>query len=458
MLPDVLVCDPDTKFLDQAVKDLLGTVNLTVASDVMVAKRISSDTKKRFSALCVNASLEDPFALPLVRHFKAYRPATPIFMMVEKGKTFLSQEEQKRLHIEDAIEKPISPRDLIKKIIPVTFFEAEKLAQINAENSLDSGAEIDANMKAMHPISAESFLCGRTSFFDIYIKLGESRFLLLLKAGEAFDFSRIENYLKRGVKHFYIKREAQIFYLQYCDKLTENLLNNPNVPFSLKRDQVANLGAEAMMFLKGCGISESSLHGAERFVSFTHELIQKSEISKNPHVSDLLNNVAAMEHGGGVVFILSLLLEAEGFSDRKVIKSIAMGAMLHDIGLYQLPTALQDEDTPPSSEQDRLLFESHPKLGHDLLVGVRNISPITLQVVRQHHERRNRKGFPDKLGPGAIAPAAEMVGIADQFHRLMARKCKDPSLDVMSEIASQHYDEFSYPIMESFRKAFLAKR
>ena len=456
-LPEVLLCDTDTAFSQKAAEELKSSVTLTVAKTPLEAKNLVCDTKKRFSVLCVDAGFEKPYSLPMIRHFKSYRPATPICIIAQTPDQLLGEQERKKLHVEHSFVKPLEPRELIQKIIPVSFFESEKLRALSSQENSQTGDELSLMDSGMHPIDAGSFLCGKVSFFDVYIRLSEKRFLMLLKAGEEFGFDRLATYLKKGVKYFYIKKNAHLYYLQYCDKLTETILNNPTISVETKTKQVMNLGAETMSFLKDNGVSEISLQSAHRFVSFSHELIKKNELNKSPHVSSLLENAAAMEHGGGVVFILSLLLEAQKFQDRKVINGIAMGGMLHDIGLYQLPERLHEEWNTNLTKEEQKQFETHPMIGFEILAGVPRVDPMLLQVVKQHHERRNHKGFPANLGPGSISPVAEMVGIADVFHQLLLRKVKEPEIDVFEEMRAHHADSFSFTILEAFRKAFSLK-
>jgi HD-GYP domain-containing protein (c-di-GMP phosphodiesterase class II) len=86
------------------------------------------------------------------------------------------------------------------------------------------------------------------------------------------------------------------------------------------------------------------------------------------------------------------------------------------------------------------------------------VNPLVAQIVRQHHERRDRRGYPGKLGPGAITPVAEIVGIADSFQEFAARNKSDPDFHPLREMEKSQFDRFSLPIVEAFQKAFLLKK
>jgi HD-GYP domain-containing protein (c-di-GMP phosphodiesterase class II) len=119
-----------------------------------------------------------------------------------------------------------------------------------------------------------------------------------------------------------------------------------------------------------------------------------------------------------------------------------------------MPAHFQDEDEDTIKDEERALYEKHPIVGADMLKGIRLINPLVPQVVAQHHERRSRHGFPYKLGPGAISPVSELIGMTDTFNQLIKKSAKDSSLDPVIEMEKKYFDNFSFQVIESFRKIF----
>jgi len=77
--------------------------------------------------------------------------------------------------------------------------------------------------------------------------------------------------------------------------------------------------------------------------------------------------------------------------------------------------------------------------------------------VAQHHERRNKLGFPRRTGAGVVNRIAEIVGISDEFARLLQRATQDPRVNPFQIMEVDIFQGFSFPVVEAFRKAFLTR-
>lgn len=452
--PAFFICDSDTAFLTALHERESPSLRIVSARNRVDAQLRLADHSQRYSAIAINANVCEPYSLPLIRFCKMHRPATPICLMGDTPESLPGPEELKAVHVQQTAVKPVAPAELISQIFPSALFDKNKLLAL-ASTEAKPGEEALHEDNGMHAISAESFLCGKKSFFDVYVQLRPGKYVMILKAGDDFDFERVATYLRKGVKSFFIKKEAQQYFLQYCDKLTEALLKSEKIGAKAKQDQVQNYGRETLELLKNCGVSEMNLASARRFGGFAHTLVRQVE-KQNDAIQNFLSSAAHCDHGTGTAMILALMLDAMEYRDEKVVSVVAMGGLLHDIGLLWLPEKWTEADADQFSETDRARYEEHPAQGAEILTKIPNINPLLPQVVLQHHERRDRKGFPAKLGPGFISPVSEMIGLADTFQNLMV-KAKKENFDPLRELRSQHYDKFSLNIVEGFKKAMNLK-
>jgi len=72
---------------------------------------------------------------------------------------------------------------------------------------------------------------------------------------------------------------------------------------------------------------------------------------------------------------------------------LGIGALLHDVGQMRLPRNLLLK-SGAFTEQERSLFQSHPKLGATMISSAEGFSEITRRVVSEHHERIDGSGYP----------------------------------------------------------------
>ena len=226
--PRVLVADNDEKFL-QLLQSEKSQVDVTTTTDLRSTQLAIADVNVRYSAICLSTSLCDPMGIPLVKHAKTYRPSTAVYLLSSADKAQLNAGDLTGLHIQSEIHKPVTSQTFLQILVPVSYFNLADALEVSRTDLTKAGESREADDGQMHAIDAKSFLCGQKSFFDLFVKIADKKYVMLLKAGDAFEPERLLTYLKRGVTSFYIKKEAQLYYLQYCDKITSAILESSSV-------------------------------------------------------------------------------------------------------------------------------------------------------------------------------------------------------------------------------------
>jgi response regulator RpfG family c-di-GMP phosphodiesterase len=114
-----------------------------------------------------------------------------------------------------------------------------------------------------------------------------------------------------------------------------------------------------------------------------------------------------------VVMVSGLLAMELKFESQKAVKMVGMGALMHDIGLYDLLPDLTVEDPGRLSPADKLKWERHPERGEEMLRAFGGFEEVVYQAVSQHHQRK--RGDVGKRRVGNINMVSEIVGMADEF-------------------------------------------
>lgn len=94
---------------------------------------------------------------------------------------------------------------------------------------------------------------------------------------------------------------------------------------------------------------------------------------------------------------------------------IIYAAILHDIGKTCIPLNILKKPGELTPEE-RAIIETHPALGSEILLKSNDPSLKRYAVIiRQHHERPDGFGYPDRLLLHQINPIARIINIADRF-------------------------------------------
>lgn len=116
------------------------------------------------------------------------------------------------------------------------------------------------------------------------------------------------------------------------------------------------------------------------------------------------------------VCVLSTVLGKAMFFDQEKLETLAIGAMLHDIGKMQMDSKLFGE-TSNLTPEDIELLKTHTTLGFEDLRKRKEFSLVVAHIAFQHHEHMNGTGYPRHLKEGEIHPFAQIVAIADLYDK-----------------------------------------
>lgn len=117
------------------------------------------------------------------------------------------------------------------------------------------------------------------------------------------------------------------------------------------------------------------------------------------------------------VTILSMMLTKElGFTPQAA-QQLGMGAMVHDIGLTEIPSQVLMKSPDEYSHAEHELRAMHVEYGVD--IGRRiGLSPEALAIIGQHHEMVNGSGYPNALKEAEMTPAARVVSMVNFYDNL----------------------------------------
>jgi HD-GYP domain-containing protein (c-di-GMP phosphodiesterase class II) len=131
---------------------------------------------------------------------------------------------------------------------------------------------------------------------------------------------------------------------------------------------------------------------------------------------------------------------------------LAIGTLLHDIGMTKVPVAVLDKTTELTPEEVEII-RKHPETGYRMINSIFGISAISSCVAFQHHERYNGTGYPRGISGSSIHEFARIVAIADVFDSLTTEKVYRhaySSKEALDHIVSRVGTEFDPEMVKVF--------
>ena len=146
-----------------------------------------------------------------------------------------------------------------------------------------------------------------------------------------------------------------------------------------------------------------------------------------------------------------------GFSEEAIQGMRVMG-YLHDIGKIVVPADILSKPGG-LNEHERGIIRTHPRVGHDILAGIRFPWPVSLAIL-QHHERLDGSGYPDGIIGAAIARESRILAVADVVESMSSHRPYRASLGIeaaLGEIKSKSGRLYDPAVVKACLHLFLEK-
>lgn len=138
--------------------------------------------------------------------------------------------------------------------------------------------------------------------------------------------------------------------------------------------------------------------------------------------------------------------------DSHALHDLALGALLHDVGMLKLPPAVVNHEGPFSPEEYNKV-RSHASLGSGILTANEYYWPA-VDVAYSHHEHVDGNGYPRQLKGSSIPFNARIVSIVDVYDRLTSSDSYREQIlsptSAMGEIYAQKGKQFDPQLVEKF--------
>lgn len=164
-------------------------------------------------------------------------------------------------------------------------------------------------------------------------------------------------------------------------------------------------------------------------------------------------NVELIRHAMMVSAISVIIARSMKWTLAQNLEKLALGALLHDVGMKELPDDILEMPRHAMSRDQTAAYESHVYRGVEILRSMPSISDDIISIVLEHHENASGQGYPRRLRDIKMNPFARIVALADCFSYLVVESPNNPN--AKAPTAAIHYIEIT--LGQPFHKpAFLA--
>lgn len=229
------------------------------------------------------------------------------------------------------------------------------------------------------------------------------------------------------------------------------------------------------LILKGRLIGAMLLEGKTDGASFTdnelelltvisHQTITSLENAwlyerlKTNYFSTIQSLVAALEANDRYtsghsdrVRVLSLELGRYVGLDFRELETLEHASILHDIGKIGIDNVILQKQGKLTSKEYKLI-QTHPQIGNEILGPIDTLDDVR-QIILQHHERYDGRGYPSGLKGDEISLKSRILAVVDTFDAMMTERPYRKALSwqkVNHELTSNTGTQFDPYIVSAF--------
>ncbi|MBI3902302.1 MAG: HD-GYP domain-containing protein [Nitrosomonadales bacterium] len=107
--------------------------------------------------------------------------------------------------------------------------------------------------------------------------------------------------------------------------------------------------------------------------------------------------------------------------EKGAILDAGIGGLLHDVGKMHIPSLILNKPSTLTTAELGIM-RSHATIGCELLKQTPSMPESAIIITRQHHERYDGTGYPDKLKNGEISQLGQIAAIADVYDALTSNR------------------------------------
>ena len=256
---------------------------------------------------------------------------------------------------------------------------------------------------------------GKPPHVDLHLSLhGES--VLYCQAGSVFTEEAKQRLITNGIDTLYVNTGSLS-----SDQAASQLAGLLALPDSELKSEVkasfiqAASSSTATALIDQPGRSEAQ-QAVYRLSSVTVDHVMGGTRNLATLIKSIRHDDRLSTHAANTAIYATALGHEIGLGRSDLVR-LSVGAFLHDLGMTQVPSEIREKPTR-TTDLEWLVIENHPFEGVSLLSRDLDDRDFIALIVRDHHERADGTGYPNRIAETRIHYTARIVSIADAYDAL----------------------------------------
>lgn len=308
------------------------------------------------------------------------------------------------------------------------------------------------------PIELEFIQLDTVCDQEVYLKV-EGNFVLYRAASLPFrleDKSRLEA-AKTKIVFIAVRSEREL--RSFYEKNLTNIIENEQIDVKKKASILYTCAMGIAHDVFDRPHTSETIHSSRIIVENTIRMLGKGQEAFVQMVSLSGHDYYTYTHCVNVLTFSIALLSQMGNTSPKFLKEVGMGALMHDVGKTRVPVHILNKPGK-LTEEEWAVMKKHPIFGVQIVEG-QPIPERGLDIIVQHHEKRNGTGYPYGLSAWDIPIASQVVSLVDAYDAMTTDRVYQKAMkpfEALKIICTEMKDLYDMQMIEAFIRMLNLKK
>lgn len=256
-----------------------------------------------------------------------------------------------------------------------------------------------------------------------------------------------------GIQDLYIKCQRQGEHARFLEAHLSRILDQPKIPITEKAQILYTAASSIVEDIFTSPLSSESLRRSVGTVKHSIDYLSKDRGHFFELMSLASRDFSEYTHALHTATYAITLARQMGLKIFNQISALGIASLLHDVGKVKIDPVLLGK-VEPLTESERREVERHPEYGYELVHSLGGIPELSEQIILQHHERPNGKGYPRKTAED-LHLFVRIVSLVDCFDSLTSERPYQKSvtpLEAIELMRGELKEEYDQNLLVEFIK------
>lgn len=289
------------------------------------------------------------------------------------------------------------------------------------------------DLNSLVPITMDDIVPNVNLPGDVFFKLSENNFVVIGREGTREQFKDLHFFDKIKNANIYIKKPDLRKFSSLKVLSASEVMKNSKLPVETKISTLSQTLNTVFISIDQLGFNNEAFGHTKFIANSVLKIID--ETPKLSSLMSIMNSISEdlVRHSMAVSMVSVLISQSKGWNNPSILEKMALGALLHDIGLKEYPKEFLAKPRVEYTAEDLEYYQKHAFRGIEILRTVENIPQEVMAIVYEHHENSIGQGYPRSLRDVRLHPFSKVVALADAFCELTFKDTQNPTMRTPEE-------------------------